>query len=99
MANNQRRLEDLLDELFDLIDNAGSVPVIGAFMGGKVLVDGETARQIIDDIRDVMPEEINEARSVLEEERKFSMTLTQRQRESSRRLSFRLTHSLTSPKS
>lgn len=71
MANNQRRLEDLLDELFDLIDNAGTVPVIGAFMGGKVLVDGETARQILDDIRDVMPEEINEARSVLEDERKI----------------------------
>lgn len=68
MANNQRRLEDLLDELFDLIDNAGTVPVIGALMGGKVLVDGEAARQIIDDIRDVMPEEIDEARAVLDDE-------------------------------
>jgi cell division septum initiation protein DivIVA len=63
MANNQATIEDLLDELYDIIENAKTLP----FFSGKCMVDGEEIRQILDDLRDVIPDEIRKARSIVDD--------------------------------
>ncbi len=59
--NNQATIEDLLDELDDVIERGWSIPM----SGGKIFVDGEDARQILDDIRETIPKEIREARDLV----------------------------------
>lgn len=61
MNNNQATIEDLLDELFDVLDKGWSMPL----SGGKIFVDGEEARQILDEIRDVIPDEIRKAKAIV----------------------------------
>lgn len=61
--NNQATIEDLLDELYDILDKGWVMPL----SGGKVFVDGEDVRQLLEEIRDVIPEEITEARKIVEE--------------------------------
>ena len=55
--NNQANIESLLDELYDIIDKGWSLPL----SGGKVFVDGDEARQILDEVRDQIPDEIRKA--------------------------------------
>lgn len=61
MSNNQATIEDLLDELFDVLDKGWSLPL----SGGKTFVDGEEAKQILDEIRDVIPDEIRKAKAIV----------------------------------
>ena len=61
--NNQATIEDLLDELYDILDKGWTMPL----SGGKVFVDGEDIKQLLEEIRDVIPDEIREARSIVEE--------------------------------
>ncbi len=59
--NNQANIESLLDELYDIIDKGWSLPL----SGGKVFVDGDEARQILDEVRDQIPDEIRKAQAIV----------------------------------
>ncbi len=61
MANNQATIEDLIDEMYDVLDKGWRLPI----SNGKVFVDGEEVRQILDEIKEEIPEVIKEARRVV----------------------------------
>lgn len=61
MANNQATIEDLIDELYDVLEKGWRLPV----SNGKIFVDGEEVRQILDEIKNEIPEVIKEARRVV----------------------------------
>jgi len=61
MSNNQATIEDLIDEMYDVLEKGWKMPL----SSGKVLVDSEEIRAILDDIRDVFPEEIGEAKRIV----------------------------------
>lgn len=61
MSNNQATIEGLIDEMYDALEKGWKMPL----SSGKVLVDSEEIRAILDDIRDVFPEEINQAKSIV----------------------------------
>lgn len=52
---------DLLDKLDDLVDNAWSLPL----SGGKTVVDAEKIRDIVDDIRINIPQEMRQAKAIV----------------------------------
>ena len=56
-------IEELLDEMDALLDNSKGVP----FVGGKAMVDVDRMRELIDDIRLHIPQEIRQARAVVME--------------------------------
>lgn len=60
-SNSQETIESLIDELYDILDNGWSVP----FSNGRRVVDCEEARQILDELREVTPEEIRKARALV----------------------------------
>lgn len=60
MSNNQATIEDLIDEMYDVLDKGWKMPL----SSGKVLVDSEEIRAILDDIRDVFPQEIGQAKAM-----------------------------------
>ncbi len=51
---------NLLNEMDKLIDDAWSVPLTG----GKSVVDAERARDILDDLRNSIPQEVRQARAI-----------------------------------
>ncbi len=59
--SNQDTIEDLLDALDDVIDRGWSVPL----SGGKVFADGQEIREIVDEIRELIPDEIRKAREII----------------------------------
>ncbi len=59
--NNQATIEDLLDELYDVVENGWKMPL----SGGKVFIDGEESRQILEEIREVIPDEIRKAKAIV----------------------------------
>ena len=61
MSNSQATIEDLIDEMYDVLEKGWKVPL----SSGKVLVDSEEIRAILDDIRDVFPEEISQAKTIV----------------------------------
>lgn len=61
MSNNQATIEDLIDEMYDVLEKGWKMPL----SSGKVLVDSEEIRAILDDIRDVFPQEIGEAKRIV----------------------------------
>ena len=61
--NNQATIEDLLDELYDILDKGWVMPL----SGGKVFVDGEDIKQLLEEIRDVIPDEIRQAKAIVDE--------------------------------
>ena len=61
MSNNQATIEDLIDEMYDELEKGWKMPL----SSGKVLVDSEEIRAILDDIRDVFPEEISQAKNIV----------------------------------
>lgn len=61
MSNNQATIEDLIDEMYDVLEKGWKMPL----SSGKVLVDSEEIRAILDDIRDVFPEEISQAKNIV----------------------------------
>ena len=48
MSNNQATIEDLIDEMYDLLDKGWKMPL----SAGKMFVDGEEVRQILDEIKE-----------------------------------------------
>ncbi|WP_322170016.1 ATPase [Acutalibacter caecimuris] len=61
MSNNQATIEDLIDEMYDVLEKGFKLPL----SSGKVLVDSEEIRAILDDIRDVFPQEIGQAKAIV----------------------------------
>lgn len=54
-------VDDLVDELYGMVDKAWSLPM----SRGKAVLDGEQVRQILDEIRASLPEEIHQARAIV----------------------------------
>ncbi len=59
--NNQANIEDLLDELTDVLDKGWKLP----FSAGRVFVDSEEIRQILDDVREEIPSEVRKAQAIV----------------------------------
>ncbi|HHV32392.1 MAG: ATPase [Ruminococcaceae bacterium] len=53
-------VEDLLDELYDMVEKAWSLPL----SRGRAVLDGEEVKQILDEIRDCLPQEIRQAKAI-----------------------------------
>ena len=69
------RVDDLILQLQDLVNDAKSMP----FSGGKVLVNSEEIFDIIDQIQDVMPAEVRQAKNIVADRKQI---ITEANRES-----------------
>ena len=56
-------VDELLDQIDDLLDKAWSFPLTG----GRCVLDAERVREIIDDIRLNMPQEVKQARLIVQD--------------------------------
>lgn len=61
MSNNQATIEDLIDEMYDVLDKGWKMPL----SAGKVFVDGEEVRQILDEIKEEIPNEVRKAKAIV----------------------------------
>ena len=52
--------EELLDELYDMVDKAWNLPL----SGGRAVLGGEEVKQILDEIRDSLPQELRQAKAI-----------------------------------
>ena len=71
------RVDDLILQLQDVLNNAKSVP----FSGGKVMVSSDEIFDIIDQIQDAMPAEVRQAKNIVAD-RKQIISEANRERES-----------------
>ena len=55
------RVEELLNEIQDMMNDAKSVPLTG----GKALVDTEKVLDILDEINDTLPSEVRQAKNIV----------------------------------
>ena len=53
-------IDEILEEMDELLDKAGSVP----FVSHKKVIDGERMRELINDVRLNMPHELKEAKKI-----------------------------------
>lgn len=53
--------EELLDELYEMVDRAWNLPL----SGGRAVLDGEEVKQILDEIRDSLPQELRQAKAIV----------------------------------
>ncbi len=56
-------VEDILEQMDDILDEAWAMPL----SGGKVVVDAERVRKLIDAIRGNLPSEIRQARAIVKD--------------------------------
>ena len=61
MSNNQAAVEDLIDELYDVLEKGWSLPL----SGGKSFIDSEEAKQILDEIHEAIPAEVRKAKAIV----------------------------------
>ena len=61
MSTNQAAVEDLIDELYAVLEKGWSLPL----MSGKSFVDIEEAKQILDEIRESIPAEVRKAKAIV----------------------------------
>lgn len=61
MSNNQAAVEDLIDELYDILEKGWSLPLSGR----KSFIDTEEARQVLDEIREAIPAEVRKAKAIV----------------------------------
>ena len=61
MSNNQATIEDLIDEMYDLLDKGWKMPL----SAGKMFVDGEEVRQILDAITEASPSDVRKAKAIV----------------------------------
>lgn len=54
-------VEDILEQIDDLLDEAWAMPL----SGGKILVDAERVRKLIDSVRANLPSEFRQARAIV----------------------------------
>lgn len=70
------RVEDLINELEDMMNDAKVLPLTG----GKAVVDTEAVLDILDDIQDALPGEVRQARALLPIEARFLLKLRRKQK-------------------
>ncbi len=56
-------VEDILEQIDDILDEAWAMPL----SGGKIVVDAERIRKLIDSIRGNLPAEIRQARAIVKD--------------------------------
>lgn len=56
-----KRVEELINELQGIMEEAKAVPLTG----GKALIDTETVMDILDEIRDSLPSEVRQAKNIV----------------------------------
>ncbi len=56
-------IDDVLEQIDDMLDAAWSMPL----SGGKIVVDGERLRDMLDAVRACMPTEIRQARAIVKD--------------------------------
>lgn len=56
-------IEEILEQLDDMLDTAWNMPL----SGGKVVVDGDRVRDLLDSIRANLPSEIRQARAIVKD--------------------------------
>lgn len=61
MSNNQATIEDLIDEMYDVLEKGWKMPL----SAGKLFVDGEEIRQILDEIKEEIPSEVRKAKAIV----------------------------------
>ncbi len=61
MSNNQATIEDLIEEMYDVLDKGWKMPL----SAGKVFVDGDELRQILDEIKEEIPTEVRKAKAIV----------------------------------
>lgn len=57
---SELNVEELLDELYDMVDRAWNFPLTR----GRAVLDCEEVKQILDEIRDNLPQEIRQAKAI-----------------------------------
>ena len=61
MSNNQANIEDLIEEMYDVLEKSFKFPLTN----GRVLVDGEEVKQILDEIKEETPAEVRKAKAIV----------------------------------
>ena len=56
-------VDDLIDELYEMIDKAWSFPL----SRGRAVLDGEEVKQVLNEIRTAMPQEIRQAKAIVKD--------------------------------
>ena len=58
---SDRNIDELMDELYHLVDKAWRLPM----SGGRTVVDGGEVRTILDELRENLPQETRQARAIV----------------------------------
>ena len=59
--NEKMNVEELLDELYDMVEKAWNFPL----SRGRAMLDVEEVKEILEEIRDAMPQEIRQAKAIV----------------------------------
>ena len=59
--NEKMNVEELLDELYDMVEKAWNFPL----SRGRGMLDVEEVKEILEEIRDAMPQEIRQAKAIV----------------------------------
>lgn len=62
-----KSIEDILEQLDDMLDAAWAMPL----SGGKVVLNGDRVRDLLDDIRACLPSEIRQAKAIVADRAKI----------------------------
>ncbi len=65
---NRMNVDDLIDELYDMVEKAWSLPM----SHGRAVLDGEQVRQILDEMRETLPQEIHQAKAIVADRSQIS---------------------------
>lgn len=57
---SELNVEELIDELYDMVEKAWSLPL----SRGRAVLDGDEVKQILDEIRENLPQEIRQAKAI-----------------------------------
>ena len=61
MSDERMDVEELVDELYELVEKAWNLPL----SRGRAMLDVEEVRTILDEIRETMPQEIRQAKAIV----------------------------------
>lgn len=58
---SNRNVDELMEELYSIVERAWHLPL----SGGKAMVDGGEVKQLLDELRDNLPQETRQARAIV----------------------------------
>ena len=58
---NTMNVEELIDELYEMVEKAWNLPL----SRGRAVLDGEEVKQILDEIRENLPQELLKAKAIV----------------------------------